>query len=460
MSGSRFKKLWSEIIEAISGSEKDFTQIPLKNAVFLLAVPMVIEMIMESIFALVDIYFVSKLGADAVATVGITETLLTLIYAIAFGLSAATTALVSRRIGEKHSGEASQEAIQAIITTIAIALTIMVPGVIFASDLLQLMGASAASVNEYSIYPATMFGGNIIIMLLFVNNAIFRGAGDASIAMKVLLVGNLINIILDPILISVYGIAGAALATNIGRGIAVIYQLYVLYYGNSRINLKLIRFYPDWRRIKHIIAISLGGIGQSLIATLSWVLMMWLVARFGSQVVAGYTIAIRIMIFTLLPSWGLSNAASTLAGQNLGANHPERAEKSVWQVAWINVIGLGLIGILLVLLSENLVSFFTDERDVIDFGSTSLKIMSYGFSLYGLGMVMTQAFNGAGDTITPTWINFICFWMIEVPLAWALSTQTSLNEKGVFYAIIIAESIMAIFATVLFKRGKWKLKKV
>lgn len=457
---TRIKRIWLEIVEAIKGSDRDFTQIPLRNAVFLLAVPMVIEMIMESIFALVDIYFVSKLGADAVATVGITESLLTLIYAVAFGLSAATTALVARRIGEKHPKEASKEASQAIITTIVLSVLIMIPGVIFAQDLLQIMGASSHSVQHHATYPAIMLGGNLIIILLFINNAIFRGAGNAAIAMKVLIIGNAINIILDPILIHKFGIAGAAIATNIGRGTAVIYQLYILFTGKSRVNLKGMSFMPDWKRIVHILNISIGGIAQSLIATMSWVFLMRIIARYGSQAIAGYTIAIRIIIFTILPSWGLSNAASTLAGQNLGADRPDRAEKAVWRIALINLIGLSIIGVILALFPHKFISFFTDDAEVIKHGALSLRIISYGFSFYGVGMVMTQAFNGAGDTRTPTRINFVAFWLIEIPLAWFLSTNTNLEEEGVYYAIIIAESFMALYALLLFRQGKWKNKKV
>ncbi|MBN2166515.1 MAG: MATE family efflux transporter [Marinilabiliaceae bacterium] len=457
---NQFKVIWREFIEAMNGSDRDFTQIPLRSAVFLLAVPMVVEMIMESVFALVDIYFVSQLGADAVATVGITESLMTLMYALAFGLSTATTALVSRRIGEKRKKLASLEATQAIITAISISLIIMIPGIVYASEMLELMGASLFSVDHYSSYPAIMFGGNIVIMLLFVNNAIFRGAGDAAIAMKVLIIGNVLNIALDPILIHYYGIAGAAIATNIGRGVAVIFQFYVLIWGSSHVNIKGLRFIPDWKRIRHIISISLGGIAQSLIATMSWVFMMRLMARFGSNVVAGYTIAIRMVVFAILPSWGLSNAASTLVGQNLGADRPDRAERIVWRISIINTIGLGLIGIILSLIPDVFISFFTNDSLIIEAGEISLRIISYGFAFYGLGMVMTQAFNGAGDTITPTRVNVVAFWIIEIPLAWVLSSKTGLNETGVYYGIIIAESFLALYAFILFRKGKWKVKKV
>lgn len=451
---------WRDTVEAINGSDRDFTQIPLRNAVFLLAVPMVIEMIMESIFALVDIFFVSKLGANAVATVGITESLMTLMYAVAFGLSAATTALVSRRIGEKNLKLASMEASQAIITTIAISILIMIPGAFFSKDLLLLMGASKESVSEFSSYMSIMFGGNIVIMLLFINNAIFRGAGDAAIAMKVLILGNVLNIILDPILIHQYGISGAAIATNIGRGTAVIFQFYILYKGSSHIHLKGIRFIPNWHRITHILKISVGGIAQSLIATMSWVFLMRIMARFGSQAVAGYTIAIRIIVFAILPTFGMSNAASTLVGQNLGAGKPDRAERVVWKIAWINMFVLGFISIILILNPSYFIGLFTDDQLIIENGKESLKIISYGFAFYGVGMVMTQAFNGAGDTMTPTRINVIAFWLIEIPLSWFLSSYTSLHSSGVYYGIFIAESFMTLYALFLFKKGLWKLKKV
>ncbi|WP_430814545.1 MATE family efflux transporter [Carboxylicivirga sp. RSCT41] len=463
---NKLSNIWNDFKDALAGTSHDYTRIPLSRAVFLLAIPMVLEMIMESVFAVVDIYFVGKLGADAVATVGITESVLTVIYAIAFGLSMATTALVSRRIGEKNEQEASKEALQAIITGIAISLIIAIPGIVFAKDLLRLMGASAIIVDELSTYTSIMFGGNLVIMLLFINNAIFRGAGDAAIAMRVLWIANGLNMILDPILIfgigpfPELGIAGAAVATNIGRGIAVAYQLYILWKGKGRIRLSGLKLAIESQRIKHLLKISLGGIAQSLIATSSWIFLVRIISNFGSEVVAGYTIGIRIILFSLLPSWGLSNAAATLVGQNLGAREPERAEKAVWGVARINLVFLGSLSILFIVFPEWFVRLFTDDLAVIHSGKQCLRIVAYGFGFYGIGMVMTQAFNGAGDTRTPTRINIIAFWMIEIPLAYVLALQIGWQEEGAFYAIIIAEAAMTLLAAYLFKKGRWKKEAV
>jgi len=462
----QLRRIWQDFKNALRGTSQDYTTIPLGRAVFLLAIPMVFEMIMESVFAVADIYFVGRLGAEAVATVGITESVLTIIYAIAFGLSMATTALVSRRIGEKKSDEAGKEGMQAIITGFCIALLIAIPGVIFAKDMLRLMGASAVIIDELSAYTSIMFGGNVVIMLLFINNAIFRGAGDAAIAMRVLWVANGLNIILDPLLIfgigpfPEMGIAGAAVATNIGRGVAVVYQLVVLWKGKSRIHLKGVPIKVEWFRIWHLLKISFGGIAQSLVATSSWIFMVRIISNFGSEVLAGYTIGIRIILFSLLPSWGLSNAAATLVGQNLGAKEPQRAEKAVWGVARINLIFLGGLSILFIVFPGWFVRLFSDDLRVIKSGIECLRIIAYGFAFYGIGMVMTQAFNGAGDTRTPTRINVVAFWLVEIPLAYVLAMVFGLEESGVFYSIIIAEACMTILAAYLFKQGRWKKERV
>ncbi len=427
---------------------------------------MVLEMMMESVFAVVDIFFVSKLGADAVATVGITESLLLLIYAIAFGLSAATTALVSRRIGEKKSHLASIEAYQAVITGLMISVTIAFPGFLFAKNLLAVMGSSPAIIEQFSTYTSIMLGSNAIIMMLFINNAIFRGAGNPAIAMKVLWLGNIINLVLDPILIfgwgpiPAMGIAGAAIATTIGRGIAVIYQLSILFSQGSRIQFKQVPIKPDWLKIKHLLSISLGGIAQSIIGTSSWLFMMRLVTRFGSEVIAGYTISIRIIIFAILPSWGLSNAAATLTGQNLGAGKPERAEKAIRSIAAINAVFLGIISLALIAWPHYFIGLFTNNFEVIAAGSASLRIIAYGFAFYGVGMVLVQSFNGAGDTRTPTIINLVAFWMTEIPLAYLLSIQFKMQANGIYYGILFAESCLPIFAYYLFKQGKWKTYKI
>lgn len=462
----KYRKIVSDIKEAIAGTEQDFTKGSLKRAIFLLSVPMVLEMMMESIFAVVDIYYVSRLGADAVATVGITESLITIVYAIGVGLSMATTAMVSRRIGQKDKKGASRAAFQSIITGLFVSFLIAVPGIIFAEDLLRLMGAEESIYTSMSSYTAIMLGGNAVIMLLFIINAVFRSAGDAAISFRVLLIANGLNIILDPILIfglgpiPELGIMGAAIATNIGRGLAVIYQFYLLFKGNKRVRLGFDNIRVHFETIKQLIKLSLGGIGQNIIAMSSWIGLVRIISVYGSEALAGYTIAIRIIIFALLPSWGISNAAATLVGQNLGAKQPERAEKSVWMVGKINIVLMGLLSVILILFPSFFIRLFITDDNVVASGAMSLRIISYGFALYGLGMVLVQALNGAGDTITPTKINFFCFWLIEIPLAYLLALQLHVGETGVYYSIVIAESVMTIAALWFFRRGKWKLKEV
>lgn len=461
-----YKQLWRDIVESIRGTEMDFTKGSLKKSIFLLSVPMVLETLMESIFAVVDIFYVSKLGHDAVATVGITESIMTLVYAISVGFSAATTAIISRRIGEKNKDKAALSAVQSIITGITISLFIAVPGIIFSQRILELMGVSQTMVEKNYMYTSVMIGGNAVIMILFIINAVFRSAGDAAISMRVLWLANIINIILDPCLIFGWGpfpemgIAGAAVATNIGRGLAVIWQFYLLFNGKNRIKVKTKHIRINLNIIKSLIKLSLGGIGQHLIATSSWIFMMRIISDFGSVVVAGYTIALRIVVFAILPSWGLSNAASTLVGQNLGAKQPSRAEKSVLVTCYSNMIFMGIIGVVLIIFPEPFIRFFIHDPDVISKGITGLRIISYGFIFYAMGMVMVQSFNGAGDTKTPTWINLFCYWLIEIPLAYLLSKPLGLKENGVYYAIIIAESLMAITGYLLFRLGKWKTKVV
>lgn len=463
---SHFKSLWSDIKEAIAGSERDFTSTKLGKAIFLLSIPMVLEMIMESVFAIVDIFFVSKLGADAVATVGITESVMTIVYAVAIGLSTATTALVARRIGEKHPEKAGVAAFQAILAGLTISVLLAIPGVIFAFDFLKIMGASDEMAVNGASYPAIMFGGNAVIMLLFIINAVFRSSGDAAVSMRVLWMANLINLVLDPILIfglgpfPEMGIKGAAIATNIGRGAAVIYQFYLLFKGHGRIRLYLSSIRFKARIMFKLLRLSLGGIMQYLIATSSWIALVRIISSFGPEVLAGYTIAIRIIIFSMLPSWGLSNAASTLVGQNLGANHPKRAEKAVWITGIINVVFLGIIGIILISIPEKFVMLFIDTPEVVASGVQALRIISYGFVFYGMGMVVVQGFNGAGDTLTPTKINFFCFWLFEIPLAYFLSIILGLELTGVCLAIIIAESVLTTTGILIFRKGKWKTKTV
>lgn len=463
---SKIKILWRDIRESISGTERDFTKGSLRRAILLLSIPMVLEMVMESIFAVADIYFVSKLGADAVATVGLTESLMTLVYAIGIGFSMATTATVARRIGEKNKAGASVAASQSIIVGVIISLVLAIPGLYLAKDLLSTMGASEEMISSGYSYTAIMISGNIVIMLLFIINAIFRSAGDAAISMRVLWFANICNIILDPCLIfglgpfPELGIQGAAVATVTGRGLAVMYQFYILFSGKGRINLTLKSFRIHVGIIQKLIKLSYGGIGQLIIAMSSWIVLMRILADFGSEVLAGYTIAIRVVIFSLLPSWGLANAAATLVGQNLGANQPERAEKSVWKTSFINMGFLSIFAIIFITMPEFFIQFFIDDLEVIKHGIQALQIISFGYLFYAFGMVMPQAFNGAGDTTTPTIINLVSFWMIELPLAYLLAKVLGFEENGVFYSIVIAESVMAVMGIWLFKRGKWKLKKV
>ncbi len=455
-----------DVREAVTGSGQDFTEVKLSRAILLLSIPAVLEMLMESIFVVVDIFFVSKLGSDAVATVGLTESLLTIVYAISLGLATATTSLVSRRIGEKNPDRASFTALQAIFTGMLVSVIIAVPGAIFAKDLLDVMGASSVIVEEMSQYATISLAGNIVVMLLFIINAIFRSAGDAAVAMRVLFIGNLINIVLDPCLIfglgpfPEMGIAGAAIATTTGRGIAVLYQFYLLFFGRKRIQLSLKHFGISLRIILQLIKISLGSIGQNLIATSSWIALVRIISVFGSEVVAGYTIAIRIISFILLPSWGISNAASTLVGQNLGARKPERAERSVMITGYVNMILLGIVGIVLVSFPAPFIKLFISDPAVVKAGTDCLRIISIGFIGYGLGMVLSNSFNGAGDTTTPLVINFFAYWMIEIPLAYILAIRSGMNENGVFVAIVIAETIMTLTALMVFRRGRWKLKEV
>lgn len=469
LSGDTFLKLRRTIGligESIRGTEYDFTQIRLSKAILILSVPMILEMVMESVFAIADIWFVSHLGDEAIATVGVTEALNTIIYAVGFGLSIAITAMVSRRIGEKQPGKASGAAGQAITLSLIFSTLIAVPGAFYAEEILILMGLSPEMAGEYSVYTAIILGTNGIVVLLFVNNAIFRSAGDAALSMKVLWLANILNIILDPCLIFGWGpfpelgIKGAAIATSIGRGVAVIWQLSLLFRGNGRIKVLAKHLVPQGSEIRKILDLAWSAVFQNLIATASWVLLMRFMAQFGSEVLAGYTIAIRILMFCLLPSWGISNAASTLTGQNLGAGRPDRAERAVWATGKVNVVLLGIISLILIIWPEAFIGFFTTQEGVLKAGSEGLRIISYGMVAYGLGMVMHQSFNGAGDTRTPLWLNFISFWVIEIPLAWLLAFSLGMNEHGVFYAILIAESTLTILGVYMFRRGRWKQKKI
>jgi putative MATE family efflux protein len=456
------RSLWQELKSAIGGSEADYTQIGIGKAVFLLAVPMILELIMESTFAVVDIYFVGRLGASAVATVGLTETYLFLLYSVGMGLSMAVTAVVARRIGEKDREQAGVTAAQAILLAVLVSIPAAVAGIVFAEDLLRLMGADAWTLEHGYPYMQWMLGGNAVILLLFVINAVFRGAGDAAIAMRVLWLANGCNIVLDPVLIyglgpfPEMGIAGAAVATNIGRGIGVLAQLWALFRGGKHIRLLRAHLHLDRKVTATLVRTSLGGIGQMIVAMTSWVFVMRIIAEFGSVAVAGATIAMRIMMFTLMPAWGMSNAVATLVGQNLGARKPDRAERSVWVTGTWNMVFLILVSVFYFLFSDSLVSIFTDDPDVISIGGEWLTIVSYSYFVYAWWMVAVQAFNGAGDTATPTKINLVFFWLIQIPLSYFMAKTLGMAYTGVFWAIFLSETSVGLFTLWLFRRGGWK----
>lgn len=454
--------LWQELKHAIGGTEADYTKIDLRRAIFLLGVPMILELVMESTFAVVDIYFVGKLGASAVATVGLTETYLFLLYAIGIGLSMAVTAIVARRIGEKNIQDAGSSAVQSIFLALLAAAPFAIGGIFYSRELLALMGADEWSISTGYVYTQWMLGGNAVIMLLFVINAIFRGAGDASIAMWVLLISNGINIILDPLLIfgwgpvPAYGIEGAAIATNIGRGVGVLVQLWILFRGGKHIRVLLRQIRWHAKDMAIIFKTSLGGVGQMIIAMTSWIFLMRILAGVGSEAVAGATIALRIMMFTMMPAFGLSNAAATLVGQNLGAGDTKRAEESIWKIGFYTMIFLIIVSVIYFFFNEKLMMIFTDDARVIKMGGEWLRIISYSYFVYGWWMVTTQAFNGAGDTKTPTKINLVFFWLLQIPLAYYLAIEQDWRESGVFWAVFFSETAAGLFTLWLFTRGKWK----
>ena len=460
------RSLWESLWEAIRGSHQDYTTGSLNRAILLLAVPMVLEMVLESLFAVVDVFWVGRLGANAVATVGLTESLLSLIFAVGIGLSMSTTAMVARRIGEKDPEGAAVAGVQAIVLGLITSVAIGIPCFIYAPQLLRLMGASNDIVTMGGGYARIALGGSGAILLLFLNNAIFRGAGDAAIAMRLLWVSNLINLVLDPCLIFGWGpfprlgVTGAALATFTGRSIGVGYQFYRLLRGTERIRILRQQLRVNWSVLLRLVRVSLTGILQFAIAHTSWIGLVRIVSIFGASALAGYTIAIRIVVFAILPSWGLSNAAATLVGQNLGAGKPERAEQAVWRTGLYNMLFLGSLGVFFVFFAEPIVRLFTQDPSVVPLAATCLRIVSYGNIGYAYAMVMLQAFNGAGDTVTPTIVNFFGFRLLEIPLAYWLAIPLRFQSNGVFYSIVIAEGSIAVASAVLFKRGKWKAQRI
>jgi len=457
---------WSTVREAIAGSHRgEYTEGPIGRAILLLAVPMVLELVLESVFAVVDVFFVSRVGADSVATVGLTESMLTLVYAVAIGLSMGATAVVARRVGEGDRDGAARAAVQAIALAIAVAVPIGLTGAWFAPALLAAMGATP-DVLAHSSYAAIVLGCNGVIMLLFLINAVFRGAGDAAIAMRVLWIANAFNICLDPCFIfglgpfPRLGVTGAAVATTTGRGIGVLVQLYALSRRDGRITIERAHLRVEPRVMATILRVSGTAVVQMLIGTTSYLGLMRILASFGSVAVAGCTITIRIVIFVVLPSWGLSNAAATLVGQNLGAGKPERAEESVWRACGYNVAVLSALAIVFVVFADEVVALFTRDAAVAPIASQGLRIVSGGFPFYAAGYVVTQSFNGAGDTTTPTLLNLFCFWLFEIPLAYALARPLGLGPSGVFWAMAVAFSVLSVVSALLFRRGTWKLKRV
>ena len=456
------ERFWPLVREALGGSRRDLTVMPLSRAVFLLAIPMVLEMVMESVFAVADIFWVSKLGPSAVAAVGLTETLETVVYAISMGLAMGVGALISRRIGGKDFEGASRAAVQAVVIGLGLALVVGVAGVASAPRLLGVMGASPEVRAIGAGYARVMLGGSVTVVLLFLINAAFRGAGDAAITMRTLWLANAINIVLGPVLVfglgpaPRLGVTGAAVATTIGRGIGVLYQLRALSRGKGRLVVRRGHLGLDREALGSILRIARTGIAQSLIGMTSWIGLVRILAAFGAATLAGYTIAIRVVLFALLPSWGLGNAAATLVGQNLGAGNPARAEQAVWRAALYNFVFLGSVGLLFVWLGPAIVRLFSPDPTVVKTGGACLRIVSAGFAFYAYGMVVLQAFNGAGDTRTPTLINFFCFWLGEIPLAFFLARTLRWGPSGAYLAVTIAFSATAVASVAIFRRGRWK----
>lgn len=458
---------WAQLIrQSLNGEEREYTTGSIDRAIVLLSIPMILEMAMESLFAVVDAFFVAKVGIEAVATVGLTESVLTLVYSIAIGLSSAATAMVSRRVGEGNRDAAAEAGAQTILIALALSVLIAVPGFFFAKDILRIMANDPKVAEAGYRFSQLLFTANLPILLLWMLNGIFRGAGDAATAMRALWIANAVNIVLDPIFIFGWGpvpemgLLGAGVATTIGRSTGVAYQLYMLFRGSKLIRIRWRHFKPHFDIIMRLLRIAAGGAGQYLISSASWIVMIGILGRLGPSIVAGYTIAIRIIIFTILPAWGMANAAATLVGQNLGAGHPERAEKSVWRSAQFTVIFMAVVSLIYVITAPWLVRLFNGDPEVVHAGSLAMRIIAGGYVFFGFGMIVTQAINGAGDTRTPTILNFVCFWLLEIPLAWLLALYFDWGQTGVYWSIVFSESVMAVAAIWVFRQGRWKATKV
>ncbi len=457
---------WRDVRDALRGTNQDYTAGTIGRAIFLLALPMVVEMSMESIFAIVDVFFVARLGAAAIATVGLTESLMIVIYTIAFGLSIGASATVARRIGEKDGDSAARAAVQVLLLGLLLSAILCVVGAVWAPELLSLMGADADVLAQGTMYARVTLGGSATAFLLFLVNAVFRGAGDAAVAMRVLILGNGLNCLLDPALIfgigpfPELGLTGAAIATTIGRGVGLIYALVLLTRGTGHLKVRAQHLAVETRTMINIAQLSGWGTVQVALSSMSWIALVKIVSMFGSAALAGYTIAIRIILFALMPAFGIGAAAATMVGQSLGAKLPDRAEKSVWTAANFNVLALGSIGVVFLIFAPAIVRLFTTAPEVARVAVYGLRVIGLGFPVYALGMVFEQSLNGAGDTRTPTWINFFCFWIVQIPLAWALSSVLGLQQRGVFIAVPVAYAVLALVSTILFRRGSWKTQVV
>ncbi len=459
---ARVLGFWPSLREAVLGSRQDYTEGQIGRAIVMLAVPMVLEMCMESLFGVVDVFWVAHLGATAITTVGLTETCLTVLFVIAIGLGTGATALVARRIGEKNEAAAGVVAVQAIAVGLIVSALTAIFGYFYSPDLLRIMGGDPDVVKLGTGYARMILGGSATIFLLFLINAVFRGAGDAATAMRALWLANIVNICLNPFLIfgigpfPRLGVTGSAVGTTIGRGIGVLFQLWVLTSGRSRFAVHAAQVRLDFAVMWRMVRLSLTAMFQYMVQMASWIGVVRIIATFGNAAVAANTLAIKIILFAILPSWGLSNAAATLVGQNLGAGKPERAELSVWRTGFYNMLFLGGVGLIFIAFAERIIAMFTSDPAVVPLAVSGLRLLSYGYISYGYGMVITAAFNGAGDTFTPTVLNLICFWVCQIPVAWLLSSQTGLGPRGVYVAVLIADSLLALLGILCFRRGTWK----